>query len=75
MSLALHLVLNVLIRAFPGTSADGRAREVFGEYQSRADEMRSTTDSSRVRVFFPWKQMLLWSMGLTVLANVIRLLN
>ena len=74
-SLVLTVVLNVVIRSFPGTSADARARQVFGEYTDRPDEMPSLDDADRVRVFFPWKQMVLWSMALTVLINVIRFIS
>ena len=72
-SIFLTLLLNLMIRAFPGTSADARARQVFGEFQERPDEMPPAEDAGRFRVFFPWKQMLWWSAGLTVLLNVIRL--
>ena len=74
-SIVLTVVLNVMIRAFPGTSADARARQVFGEFQERPDEMPSPEDACRVRIFFPWKQMLWWSAGLTVLLNLIRLFS
>ena len=72
-SIALTVVLNVVIRAFPGTSADARARQVFGEHQERPDEMPEPDARPRMRVFFPWKQMLAWSAGLTILLNLIRL--
>lgn len=72
-SIALTVVLNVVIRAFPGTSADARARQVFGEEPERPDELPPPDDRPRVRVYFPWKQMLLWSAGLTILLNVFRL--
>ena len=72
-SLALTVVLNVVIRAFPGTSADARARQVFGEFQDRPDEMPEPDARPRMRVFFPWKQMLVWSACLTILVNVLRL--
>lgn len=73
VSLALTVVLNVVIRAFPGTSADARARQVFGEEQGRPDELPEPDDRPRMRVFFPWKQMLVWSALLTIALNVIRL--
>lgn len=72
-SLALTVVLNVVIRAFPGTSADARARQVFGEEQARPDELPEPDASPRMRIFFPWKQMLVWSAVLTIAFNVIRL--
>lgn len=73
VSLALTVVLNVVIRAFPGTSADARARQVFGEEQSRPDELPEPDVRPRMRIFFPWKQMLVWSALLTIGLNVIRL--
>ena len=73
LSLVLTVVLNVVSRAFPGTSADARARQVFGEEPERPDELPDPDTSRRVRIYFPWKQMLLWSAGLTIALNVIRL--
>jgi len=73
-SIVLTVLLNVMIRVFPGTSADARARQVFGETQSRPDELPAADDKPRVRVYFPWRQMLLWSAVLTILLNLIRLL-
>jgi len=72
-SIVLTVLLNVMIRVFPGTSADARARQVFGEEQARPDELPSVDEQPRVRLYFPWRQMLLWSAVLTILLNVIRL--
>lgn len=74
-SAALTVVLNVVIRAFPGTSADARARQVFGEHQERVDEMPSLEDAKRIRLFFPWRQIVMWSVGVTLLLNVIALID
>lgn len=71
-SLALTLVLNVLIRAFPGTSADARARQFFGEDTGRPDELPAADEKPRLRIFFPWRQMLMWSLGITLLINILR---
>jgi hypothetical protein len=75
VSVTITVVLNVVIRVFPGTSADERARQMFGEEPTRPDEMPAPDHPGRVRVYFPWKQMLLWSASLSVVLNAIRLLN
>jgi len=74
-SVAITVVLNVTIRAFPGTSAHARARQVFGEEQARPDEMPSADDANRFRFYFPWRQMIVWSMGIAILLEVIQFLN
>ena len=48
---------------------------MFGEEPTRPDEMPAPDHPGRVRVYFPWKQMLLWSASLSVVLNAIRLLN
>lgn len=73
-SIVLTVLLNVMMRVFPGTSADARARRVFGEEQQRPDELPAAEEQPRVRMYFPWRQMLLWSAVLTIVVNIIRLL-
>lgn len=68
------IALNVLIRAFPGTSAEVRARQLVGEEPPRVDEMPPAEDRPRVRFYFPWRQMLGWSLALTLLLNLLRVL-
>ena len=64
LSIVLTIVLNVVIRAVPDTA--DRARRKLEEAQQ---------DDRRVRVFVPWKAMLVASIVLTIVANVlIRLL-
>lgn len=60
LSVALTVVLNLLVRAFPG-GAHRATRRVDDWDDGRR---------SRVRVFFPWRSMLLASVVLTVLVNV-----
>ncbi len=65
LSIVLTVVLNLGVRAFP----NGPRR-----LQERADswvERQADDSSPRVRVFFPWKAMLIGSIVLTVLLNLI----
>ncbi|MEY2426418.1 MAG: hypothetical protein QOI61_1990 [Actinomycetota bacterium] len=65
LSVALTVVLNLGVRAFP----NGPRR-----LQERADSWVAAQPqdrSPRVRVFFPWKAMLIGSVVLTVLVNLI----
>ncbi len=67
-SVGLTLALNLIPRLFPNASrrAADRMREAL------EDQVRETESGRRprVRVFFPWKAMLLISIVLTVFANV-----
>lgn len=74
-SIVITVLLNVTIRAFPGTSADARARQMLGEEQARPDEMPSTLDADRVRIYFPWRQILVWSMAVSVVLTAARMLG
>ncbi|HVT76101.1 MAG TPA: DUF2905 family protein [Acidimicrobiales bacterium] len=60
LSVVLTIVLNVLVRAFPG-GAHRVARRV---------DQWAAAPGPRVRVFFPWRSMLLASVVLTILVNV-----
>jgi hypothetical protein len=64
LSLVLTVVLNLGVRAFPNGSR---------RFEDRTEQwMASRADGGpRVRVFFPWKAMLIGSIVLTVLLNVI----
>jgi hypothetical protein len=64
LSIVLTVVLNVAVRAFPG-GAD-RATRRLDDWTARSSDY----DGPRVRVFFPWKAMLIGSIVLTVLVNV-----
>ncbi len=65
LSVGLTVLLNVLPRLFPGAQA--RLQDKVAERVQHAD-----SDGPRVRVFFPWKLMLLGSVILTVLLNLFR---
>lgn len=64
-SVVLTVVLNVLPRLFPGL---GRRAE--RALRTRLDAIERG-DEPRVRVFFPWKAMLLASLVLTIVINVV----
>ena len=68
-SVVLTLALNLIPRLFPNASrrAADRMREAL------EDQVRETESGQRprVRVFFPWKAMLLISVILTVFANFV----
>lgn len=65
LSVVLTIVLNVFVRGFPGVT--DRATRRLDDWASRP-----TSDERpvRVRVFFPWKAMLVGSIVLTVLVNL-----
>jgi len=59
-SVVLTLALNLLPALFPNAAAKAERKIV--------EKMQETP---KVRVFFPWKAMLLISLGLTVAVNLI----
>lgn len=65
LSVGLTVVLNALPRLFPGA----RTRM---EHKLTQQMQPPDPDGRRVRVFFPWKLMLLASIVLTVLLNLFR---
>jgi len=68
LSIVLTVVLNVGLRLFP----DVRRRVARAMTESTwpgADEARSR--NRRVRLWFPWKAMILGSLLLTVLVNLV----
>jgi hypothetical protein len=71
LSVVLTIVLNVGVRAFPG--AGDRAARRMDEWAAPPPEGRDDArmPRRRVRVFFPWKGMLIGSLILTVLLNVV----
>ncbi|HUR78971.1 MAG TPA: hypothetical protein VMZ22_13570 [Acidimicrobiales bacterium] len=58
LSLVLTVVLNVAVRAFPG----------------QIRRLETPAETARVRVFAPWKTMLVASIALTVIVNLVALL-
>lgn len=68
-SVILTLVLNVVPRLFPGPTR--KAEQKLHDYLVDAEDARSPdTPQRKVKVFFPWKGMLVASVVLTVLVNV-----
>ncbi len=68
LSVGLTVLLNALPRLFPGAYA--RIQEKLTEQVQRSDK-----DGPSVRLFFPWKFMLIGSIALTVLLNMLNLLR
>jgi len=68
LSVVLTLLLNVALRAFP--DAGRRLGDLLAERASRVDD-DARTNGSRVRVFAPWKAMILVSALLTILVNLV----
>jgi hypothetical protein len=68
-SIALTVVLNVLPLIFPNAAAKLQKR--IEENAKHAIEQHEDATRPRVKVFFPWKAMLIGSIVLTVLVNVI----
>lgn len=70
-SVVLTVVLNVLPLLFPN-AADKLQRKIE-ENARRSIEQHQNDDLPRVKVFFPWKAMLIASVVLTVVLNLIGL--
>ena len=66
LSVILTVLLNVLVRAFPGAS-DRAARRLDDLATPKKDER----SRNRVRVYAPWKAMLITSLLLTIALNVL----
>ena len=70
-SVVLTVALNVLPLLFPNTAA--KAQKKLEENAKRAIEQHEDDARPRVKVFFPWKAMLIGSIVLTVLVNLVGL--
>ena len=68
-SVVLTVALNVLPLLFPN-AADKLQRKIE-ENARRSIEQHQNDDIPRVKVFFPWKAMLIASVVLTVVLNLI----
>ena len=70
-SVVLTVLINVLPMLFPKSSekVERKVQEKLNESIARQQE----GNQPRVRVFFPWKAMLIASLVLTVVVNVIGL--
>lgn len=73
-SVVLTVVLNLGLRLFPGAGdRAGRRMETWAapNPDDRSEPYVPQSPQRRVRVFFPWKAMLIASLGLTILLNVV----
>ncbi|HKY13706.1 MAG TPA: hypothetical protein VJM33_02185 [Microthrixaceae bacterium] len=68
LSVVLTLLLNVAIRLWPGPAQRGAERLV--DWTERQEASKPDAEPGRVRVFVPWKAMLIVSIGLTIVLNV-----
>ncbi|MBY6212193.1 DUF2905 domain-containing protein [Microbulbifer agarilyticus] len=68
-SVVLTLLVNLIPLAFP--DAANRAQKKIEENARRAIEQHEDPERPRVKVFFPWKAMILVSILLTILVNVV----
>ncbi len=68
-SVVLTVLINVLPMLFPKASekAQRKVQETITESMDRAER----GEGARIKVFFPWKAMLVISLVLTVLVNVV----
>lgn len=70
-SVALTVVLNLALRLIPG-AGDRATRRMATWAANEPDERYDRSpDQRRVRVFFPWKLMLIGSLLLTVVVNAL----
>ena len=67
LSLVLTVLLNLALRAFPG-AAHRLARSLTSFMSSPDDD---PTSDRRVRVYVPWKAMLIGSLILTIVVNLV----
>jgi hypothetical protein len=75
-SVLLTAVINLLPRLFPGSSAEDRIREMVGEEPSRPHQGQDQSPSRPpFRIWFPWKQMLVWSMVISLVINVLEFID
>jgi len=71
-SIVLTVVLNILPLLFPNAAA--KIQKKIEENARDAIEQHEDVNLPRVKVFFPWKAMIVGSIVLTVLVNIIGLL-
>jgi hypothetical protein len=68
-SVLLTAALNILPLLFPDAAA--KVQKKIGENARQAIEQHEDDGRPRVKVFFPWKVMLIGSIVLTILVNLI----
>jgi len=79
-SVVLTVLLNVVPRLFPGASrrAEEKMHDFVVDAERAREQRRANGDTgesgSRVKVYAPWKAMLIGSIALTVLVNLVALL-
>lgn len=69
-SVVLTLVLNLLPMLFPRTTRRAQER-MIEEIRRQQERIDAPEPGPRIRVFFPWKFMLVASIGLTLLVNLV----
>lgn len=67
-SVVLTLVLNLLPAFFPNAAA--KAEDKLIEKMRHIQSDRQNPNTPKLRVFFPWKAMIVLSLFLTVLVNI-----
>lgn len=72
-SVLLTVALNVLPLLFP--NAADKLQRKMEENARRSIEQHQNDDLPKVKVFFPWKAMLIASVVLTVIVNLISFLS
>ncbi len=68
-SLVLTVIINILPLLFPNAAT--RLQKKIEENARNSIEQHEDANQPRVKVFFPWKAMLIGSIVLTVLVNLI----
>ncbi|MEE9304322.1 MAG: hypothetical protein V3U84_11130 [Thiotrichaceae bacterium] len=68
-SVVLTILLNVLPLLFPNSAA--KLQQKLEKNARQAIEQHEDAGQPRVKVFFPWKAMIIGSIVLTVLVNLI----
>ncbi len=68
-SVVLTILVNLLPQLFPNSAR--RAEEKLRDALSQSIEKQQGKEPTRVRVFFPWKAMLVASLVLTLLVNLV----
>ncbi|WP_298917733.1 hypothetical protein [uncultured Algimonas sp.] len=71
-SIGLTVALNLLPALFPDAAARAERKLMEAVQSQHAD--RTDPNTPRVKLFFPWKAMLIGSVALTVLVNLVGLL-
>lgn len=72
-SIVLTLLLNLLPLLFPNQAANLQRK--VEEHARRSIEQHEDQNQPNVKIFFPWKAMIIISIILTVLVNVVSFLS